>query len=334
MPNPRSFLLSCVSCFSWCLSPILVPVAQATSPTPVAPFPQNLAANGPAIPAAAPVESNHAPAILLWPAGAPGSESRRAEAEHISWRQEPDIVFPVISNIHAPSLTPFLPANGKSTGCAVIIAPGGGHMQLTIDREGYDLAQFLASRGIAAFVLKNRLARDTSTPKGAPQPYTIETHALADAQRAIRLLRARAVEFSLQPDRIGIMGFSAGGELALLAAAKHDAGNASSPDAVERQSSRPDFFAPIYPGGLQRTDLSWSKDSTPPAFLACSYDDRMPDQLAAFFTTLRQAGVNAELHIYNSGGHGFGVRPDRPDLAVSTWHVRFVEWLGNRGFLK
>ena len=105
-------------------------------------------------------------------------------------------------------------------------------------------------------------------------------------------------------------------------------------DQVERQSSRPDFFAPIYPGGLNRTDLTWSKTATPPAFLACAYDDRMPEQLAAFFTTLRQAGVNAELHIYSSGGHGFGIRSDRPNLPVSTWHVRFAEWLGDRGFLK
>jgi endo-1,4-beta-xylanase len=324
MPRVRLRLLACLTCISWALA----------GPIPVAPFPQNLAPGGPAIPTTAPVEPVHAPAIPLWPAatGAPGSESRRAEPEHISWRQETDLVFPVISHIHAPSLTPFLPA--AANGCAVIIAPGGGHLQLTIDREGYDLAQFLAARGIAAFVLKNRLARDASTPQGTPQPYTIDAHALADAQRAIRLLRARAAEFSLQSDRIGLIGFSAGGELALLAAARHSPGDPTSADPIERVTSRPDFFAPIYPGGLQRTDLTWSKDATPPAFLACAYDDRMPDQLAAFFTKLRQAGVNAELHLYNSGGHGFGVRSDRPDLAVSTWHLRFVEWLANRGFLK
>ena len=207
-------------------------------------------------------------------------------------------------------------------------------MQLTIDREGYDLARWLADRGIAAFVLKNRLARDTSTPKGTPQPYSIEVHALADAQRAIRLVRARAAEFFVKADRIGIMGFSAGGELALLAAGHSAPGTPDATDPIERVSARPDFFAPIYPGGLQRTDLTWSKDATPPAFLACAYDDRMPDQLAAFFTTLRKAGVNAELHIYNRGGHGFGVRADRPDYAVSSWQVRFADWLGDRGFLK
>ena len=326
----RLLLLSCLSCVSWAIA----------APVAVAPFPQNLSAatTAPAIPATPPTEPAHPFPLLLWPTGAPGSESRRTEPEQISWRQEPDIVFPVISNIHAPSLTPFLPSAAtppvRATGCAVIIAPGGGHMQLTIDREGYELAQFLAYRGIAAFVLKNRLARDASTPKGTPQPYTIDAHALADAHRAIRLVRTRAAEFFINADRIGIMGFSAGGELAFLAAARHSAAHPTATDPVERVSSRPDFFAPIYSGGFHRTDVTWSKEATPPAFLVCAYDDRMPEQMAAFFTTLRQAGVNAELHIYNRGGHGFGVRPDRPDYAVSTWHHRFVDWLNDRSFLQ
>lgn len=322
------------SCVAGSLGTVAALAMHAAAPTPVAPFPQNITPGGPPIPTAAPVESPHGAAILLWPRGAPGSEARRGEPEQISWRQEADIVFPVISNIHAPSLTPFLPSAAVATGCAVIIAPGGGHMQLTIDREGYDLARWLAGRGVAAFVLKNRLARDTSTPRGTAQPYAIEPHALADGQRAIRHLRAHAGVFAIDPARIGIMGFSAGGELALLAAAKHDAGNAAATDPVERASSRPDFFAPIYPGGLQRTDLTWSRTATPPAFLVCAYDDRMPEELAGFFGKLRQAGVNAELHIYSAGGHGFGVRADRPGLPVSTWHERFVEWLGERGFLK
>ena len=207
-------------------------------------------------------------------------------------------------------------------------------MQLTIDREGYDLARWLAERGVASFVLKNRLARDTSTPKGTSQPYTVDRDAHADAARAIRLVRARAADWNLKPDRIGIMGFSAGGELAILAALRHTAGSPESTDPIERVSSRPDFFAPIYPGGLQREDVRVREGITPPAFLVCAYDDRMPEQLAAFFTTLRKAGVNAELHIYSAGGHGFGVRPDRPAMAVSSWHARFLDWLGDRGLLK
>ncbi|HUR56224.1 MAG TPA: alpha/beta hydrolase [Opitutaceae bacterium] len=285
------------------------------------------AATPPPIPSTPAKEKSHPASVPLWPNGAPGAEARRNEPEKTDWRQEPDIVFPVTFNIHAPSLTPYLPAPGKATGCAVIIAPGGGHMFLTTDREGYDLAEILVQRGIAAFVLKYRLSRDRAGEVG----YTIDD-AGADALRAVRFIRARAAEWKVKPERVGILGFSAGGEVALLAAARHDAGKPNAADPVERQSSRPDFFAPIYPGGLQRADLAWSKQATPPAFLACTYDDRMPEQLTALFGALRKAGVNAELHIYNSGGHGFGVR-ERP-LAVSGWHARFVEWLGDRGFLK
>ena len=114
----------------------------AAQPSPTRPV--NVDPKGPPIPAAAPVESAHPASIPLWAKGAPGSEARKDEPESISWRQEPDIVFPVISNIHNPSLTPYLPAKDKATGCAVIIAPGGGHMQHTIDREGYDLGKWFA----------------------------------------------------------------------------------------------------------------------------------------------------------------------------------------------
>lgn len=316
------------------LATALVARADFPAPKAVAPSRTNLSPGGPAVPERPPAESAHPAAIPLWPNGAPGFEARKDEPEQISWRQEPDIVFPVVFNIHNPSITPFLPAKDKATGCAVVIAPGGGHMQHTIDREGYDLAKYLADRGIAAFVLKYRLARDMANQgSGAAQPYKVEVHGAGDGARAIRLIRSRAAEWDVKPDRIGIMGFSAGGEIAILDGLRHDAGKPDASDPVERVSSRPDFFAPIYPGGLNHND-EIAKEKTPPAFLACATDDRMPEQLANFFVALRKAGVNAELHIYNSGGHGFGVRPDRPDMAVSTWHARFVDWLGDRGFLK
>ena len=308
----------------------MLSAAEPPAPRAVPVLPMNSDPKGPPIPTHDPVESAHPASIPLWPDGAPGAEARKNEAENISWRQEPDLVFPIIFNIHRPSITPFLPAAGTATGAAVIIAPGGGHWQLTIDREGYDLGRWLAARGIAAFVLKYRLARDIA----GNSSYKIEVDALADARRAIRLVRARADEWGVKPDRIGILGFSAGGEIALLAATQPDAGKTDAPDPVERLSSRPDFFAPIYSGGLQRTDCKPAKDTTPPAFLVCADDDRMPEQLAAFFTRLHQAGVNAELHIYSVGGHGFGVRADRPALAVSSWNTRFIEWLGDRGLLK
>lgn len=301
-------------------------------PRPAAVRPVNVHPGGPPIPPTAPLERPHPPAIPLWEGGAPGSEAYRELPEAISWRQEPDLVFPVISNVHRPSLTPYLPARSRATGAAVIIAPGGGHMQLTMDREGYDLAEWLADRGIAAFVLKYRLARDGSMPADAPRPYTVDQHAHADGARAIRLVRARAREWNIAAERIGILGFSAGGEVALLTALRHDAGDSDSADPIERVSSRPDFVAAIYPGGLSGRAREISPQQTPPMFLLAAYNDRVTAPLTEFFTALHRVGVSAELHIYSRGGHGFGVRTDRPEFAVSTWHHRFVDWLRDRGF--
>src|SRR5882724_4643237 len=134
---------------------------------------------------AADIAATH-PVFPLWPQGAPGSEARKGEPEKVVGNN--------VSNIHFPTLTVYLPAKDKATGTAAIVCPGGGHRFLVMQKEGYDVAQWLADHGIAAFVLKNRLARDDANPAGAPQPYTIERDALADAQRAIRLVRSRATE--------------------------------------------------------------------------------------------------------------------------------------------
>jgi acetyl esterase/lipase len=279
----------------------------------------------PPVPAEPAREPAHPQEILLWPNGAPGSEARKDEAERTDWRQEPDIVFPVTFNIHHPSITPYLPSGDRATGAAVIIAPGGGHMFLTMDREGYDLGRWLADHGVAAFVLKYRLARD----RAGGSTYRVDVEALADAQRAIRLVRSRAVGWGVDPRRIGILGFSAGGQIAALAATRFDSGTASAADPVDRESSRPDFQALIYPGPPQGP-LAFSKE-TPPAFLLCAFDDNLAIPLANGFLALKAAGVPAEMHIYSRGGHGFGVR-DRP-LPVSAWPLRFREWLGDLGFL-
>ena len=280
----------------------------------------------PPIPSTPAREPAHPSSIPLWLNGAPGSEARKDEPEKVDWRQEPDIVFPITFNIHQPSITPFLPAKDQATGAAVIVAPGGGHMFLTVDREGYDLARWLADHGIAAFVLKYRLARD----RAGGSTYRVDVEALADAQRAIRLVRNRAAEWAVDPHRIGIMGFSAGGQIAALAATRFDVGNATAADPVDRESSRPDFQALIYPGTPQGA-LVFPKD-TPPAFLLCASDDSLAVPLANCFLALKAAGVPVELHIFGSGGHGFGVR-ERP-LPVTALPVRFVEWLGDLGMTK
>jgi acetyl esterase/lipase len=294
--------------------------------------PMRAADNPPPIPAAPAQEEAHPPSLALWANGAPGYEARRNEPERVMWRQEPDIVFAVVYNVHNPSLTPFLPTPEKRTGAAVIIAPGGGDMILTTDREGYDLAKWLSERGVAAFVLKYRLARDYA----GNSPYRVNVEALADSLRAIRTVRARAAEWGVDPARIGFLGFSAGGELAALTMFRYDGGAPESADPVERQPSRPDFVGLIYPGlsaivhdGGVRVDAR-----TPPAFLSCAAGDQptMAVNLTGLFLQLQQAGVGAELHIYGAGGHGYGVR-ERP-LAVTDWPSRLLEWMADRGLLR
>jgi endo-1,4-beta-xylanase len=320
------------------------PVYAADFPAP-RPMPStsiNLSPGGPAIPDHPPAESPHPAAIPLWPNGAPGSEARKNEPENISWRQEPDIVFPVLSNIHNPSLTPYLPAKGKATGCAVIIAPGGGNMQHTIDREGYDLAQWLADRGIAAFVLKYRLARDASNPAGSPQPYKSAVHALADAQRSVRLVRSRAAEWGINPARVGVMGFSAGGETFGHLLINETKGDPNATDPVDRLDARPDFAAHVYSAFLRNFVTATATDPAkleqlkgfPPEFLLCASNDSagVVEFMPVFFLALKKAGVPAELHVYNEGGHGFGVRPW--PLSIGNWPGLFQGWLNDRGFLK
>ena len=260
--------------------------------------------------------------MLLWPNGAPGSEGKSG-TERVRIANTNDHV---ISNIHRPSITPFVPSKRKATGCAVIIAPGGGHRELWIDHEGYNVARWLSDRGIAAFVLKYRLARETNST------YQVEVHALADTQRAIRLVRSRAQEWGIDPARVGVMGFSAGGELAAFASMRFDNGVEDAADELDRQNSRPAFQALIYPGSSRKIELS--KDS-PPAFLACAYNDRpdIAEGLAEVYLRFKRAGVPAELHIYGSGGHGFGVRASNRK-PVATWLARFEDWLGDNGFLQ
>lgn len=271
----------------------------------------------PSLPAADP--ATPAP-IYLWPNGAPGSESRSAEPEKSEGSN--------VTNVHNPSITPYLPASDKNTGLAIIIAPGGGHSKLCLGHEGYALAEWFRDQGIAAFVLKYRLARD----KDSNGAYTIQEHAMADTRRALRLVRSRASEWNLKPDHIGIIGFSAGGELAAFSAMKSDPGDAKATEAIERVSSRPDFQALIYPG---TSDLFTAEKGMPPLFIACGYGDR-PDiakGMASLYLKYKEADVKAELHIYSNAGHGFGYKPGTK-TAAGAWPYRFREWLTDSGFIK
>jgi acetyl esterase/lipase len=263
------------------------------------------------------------PVVPLWPNGAPGSEARKDEKEIIGVHLK---TTPIVYNIHNPSLTVYLPAPGTANGAAVIVAPGGGHMFLSYIHEGTGVAEWLSQHGIAAFLLKYRLARD----QAGGSTYKVEVEALADAQRSIRLVRSRATAWGIDPSRVGFMGFSAGGELAVLASTHGDAGQAGAEDPVQRHTSRPDFVVLGYPG--ISADKVTVTDEQPPVFMFSAYDDaRTSITNAELFLKYRAAGVPAELHIYNSGGHGFGIRPGT--LSVASWPARLLEWMGERGLL-
>jgi len=268
-----------------------------------------------------PIPIKNASELYLWPDNIPG-----AHTENEKIKITPDNLH-VITNVHHPSITVYLPANGTETGTAIILAPGGSHEELWVDHEGHYPAEWFQKRGIAAFVLKYRLANQ---PHSA---YTIEQHALADIQRAIRIVRCRAEEWKIDSNRIGVMGFSAGGELAGLAAMHHDKGSKSSADIINRQSSYPDFQALIYPGGAHNFK---AEKNSPPLFLLGGFHD-YPEIVEGMLNMYRQykhAGVPAEIHLYANAEHGFGLRHNNQGTAVATWLDRFEDWLSDTGLLR
>jgi endo-1,4-beta-xylanase len=276
------------------------------------------------LPAAMLAADSHEP-IVLWPNGAPGSEGQTAPI-----KIEPPIpgrAYSKLTSVHKPSITPYLPDPSTATGAAVIICPGGGHSFLAWNIEGENVGEWLAAHGIAGFALQYRLARETNSP------YKVEVHALMDTQRAIRMVRSHAKEWGIDPAHIGVMGFSAGGELAALAANRVDNGLTNAADDIDRVSCRPDFQALLYPAIPK--NMTFTKGTTPPAFLACGNDDRtnISEGLPELYLKFKQAGVPAELHVYSGTGHGFGVQPAN-HAPADEWPQRFLEWAGHSGFLK
>jgi acetyl esterase/lipase len=263
------------------------------------------------------------PSFPLWSGGAPGALGS----------DEKDI----------PALTPWIAK--KPNGKAIVVCPGGGYGALALDHEGKQIAQWLNSQGISAFVLRYRLGPKYRHPA-----------MINDAQRALRTVRSRAAEFQVNPDKIGIMGFSAGGHLAATAATHFDAGSASSNDPIDRASSRPDFAVLAYPvitfseeaavhKGSRRNLLGDNPDpklvenlsneravtrETPPTFLFHTNADTgvPPENSVLFYLALRKHGVPAELHIYESGPHGVGLAWG--DITLGSWPARLADWLRNR----
>lgn len=267
--------------------------------------------------------------VSLWPDGAAGSES---------WSQpEKDYVFSepwthrITRNVINPTLTVFLPEPAAATGTGVIICPGGAHHFLAVDHEGYDVAAWLNERGIAAFVLKYRViqtpdddaeflvARSRIGERGKLQDL-LRTHwplALADGQQAVRIVRERASVWGLKSDRIGIMGFSAGGHVSAGVALAGDNG------------SRPDFVAPIY--GALWADVVVPEDA-PPLFTALASNDPIAVKpCVALYTAWHAAGRSAEIHVYAQGGHGFGMV--KQGLPSDGWIESFGTWLQAQGLV-
>ena len=261
--------------------------------------------------------------IPLWPNGAPGSQGVTApDVSEPSGNPKLPKRFTVV---HHPSIYVFLPPKDKATGVAVVVAPGGGHSQLVIDKEGWQIADWLNKNGIAAFVLKYRLARAPGSH------YTVQGDALADAARAMRMVRSQASKWGLDANKIGFMGFSAGGEVAALIETRFDAGNASASDSIDRASSRPDFAVVVYPGFKPGT-ITVPKDA-PPTFLVCAGDD--PSHVVTtvnLYLDLEKQGIPSEMHIYEHGKHGFGMNASK--LPVATWPDRLKDWMIDQGILK
>jgi endo-1,4-beta-xylanase len=267
------------------------------------------------------------PEIPLWSNGAPGSEGKTAKEVDEPPNQAHGYLK--VTSVNNPSITVMLPPRETATGAAMVIAPGGGHQFLNFDQEGTYIAQYLNSIGVAGFVLKYRLAREPGST------YKVQEHAMADAQRAIRLIRSHAEEWHVNPARVGIIGFSAGGEGAALVSTGFDAGKPESADPIDHFSSRPDFDALIYPG-IRAETLAIPHDM-PVTFLLCADNDRGPSTaLAGLYPMLKAAGIKTEVHVYASGGHGFGINPNtrNPSPVATTWQLRLGDWLKDIGMLK
>jgi acetyl esterase/lipase len=275
---------------------------------------------------AALAQQQAAPSVFqLWPDGAPGSEARHGEPEKLV-----DGAYPV--NIHDPSLTVVRADARHANGAAVVVVPGGGHRILVFQNEGMLAAKNLNRIGVTAFVLKYRLARDPNSVSSAGAGYSIEGDAASDLRRALRWVRAHAAEYGVDPHRVGVMGFSAGGELVSLVADNPEPATAVKRDAIDRQSARPDFQVLVYPGPLGYP--ARDPKNAPPAFLVAGSKDSccMPPTIG-LYQQLLAAGVSAELHLYADTDHAFNLGQRGERVSLQHWPDRLSDWLADGGWL-
>ena len=253
--------------------------------------------------------------ISLWENGAPGFENRKDEPEQAQdwW----------VRNIHNPSITAYFPE--KPNGMAVLICPGGGHENLVFNSEGKDAAVYFNSIGVTAFVLKYRLARTKDSP------YKLETHVKQDAERAMRLIRSKAAEFKIDANRIGAMGFSAGGEVVAMIAYKANNVLKNTSDLIDKQDAQPNFQILVYPGPLFIPKEI--KADAPPAFLVAANDDLCCSApIVELLNGYRKANVSVEMHLYAKGGHAFNMGKRAKTNSLKTWSQRLTDWFEDTNY--
>jgi len=273
-------------------------------------------------------------AVPLWPKGPPGeiplsapeADTTKATDNMVAGRR-----VARVGNVSTPTLSIYRAPKEKNTGAAVVVFPGGGYNILALDLEGIEVCEWLNSIGVTGVLVKYRVPARAGKPRWAAP--------LEDAQRAMGIVRSRAAELGVKPDRIGVLGFSAGGHLAAAVSTNFERRVYAAVDERDAVSSRPDFTLLIYPAYLTVKDegdkvspeLTIGKN-TPPTFLVQTEDDGVRVETSLFYyAALRKAGVPSEMHLYPAGGHGYGLR--RTDKTVTTWPSRAEEWLRSLGVL-
>jgi acetyl esterase/lipase len=269
--------------------------------------------------------------LTLWPKGAPGPNTTKGPEADTSTGTSPMVAGRSVvrlGNVSVPTLTVYEP-KGSSNGAAVVVFPGGGYSILAMDLEGTEVCDWLTSRGTTCFLLKYRVP--------GTGPYPKSEAALQDAQRAVGLVRAHAANWKIDPKKIGVLGFSAGGHLAAAVSTHYETRLYPKVDAADEVSCRPDFAVVVYPGYLAIAEkgMEFSPDipvtkETPSTFLVQAEDDPVHvENATAYFLALKAARVPTELHVYAKGGHGYGLR--RTELPVTKWPDRVDEWLKTIG---
>jgi acetyl esterase/lipase len=279
--------------------------------------------------------------VELWSGKVPdetgtiGPETGRMSPQHS--RKETEVTEPtrLVTNVTRPTLTLYRPAKEKDTRAAVLICPGGGYWNLYWEVEGEEVAAWLRAQGVTGIILKYRVPRRPGEPKGEPA-----RRPLQDAQRAVSLVRSKASEWGIDPGRIGLVGFSAGGHLAIATATRFEERTYEPADDIDRVDCRPDFAIAVYSGYLKATDKDELAPGlrvpakTPPIFLVHGGADIVspPEHSVILYLALKRAGIPTELHVFAGAAHGFGVR--KLDHPCSTWTASCMDWLRSQGFIE